>query len=208
VSRQKKTSPAARRSSSERLARGRARDGARFTAPAPAGDMPSGYVGMLNEIKSRVQQARLRTLLAANASMVLAYWEVGPVILARQQSEGWGAKVIDRLSDDLRAAFPDMQGLSPRNLKYTRAFAAAWPEGAIVQGPPAQIGWYQNIALLDKLASTSERLCYAQKAGRRICAAWPGQAHRSRSLEDRARRVTAGRAARQSADRGADRGRT
>jgi len=161
---QKKPTQVSKISPNERLARGRTRDSARFIAPAPAGEMPSGYVGMLNEIKSRVQQARLRTMLAANASMVLAYWEVGRVILARQQSEGWGAKVIDRLSNDLREAFPDMRGLSPRNLKYMRAFATAWPDGAIVQGALAQIGWYQNIALLDKLDSAGERLWYAEKA--------------------------------------------
>lgn len=126
--------------------------------------MPSGYGGMLREIKERMRQARLRTVLAANASMVMAYWEVGRVILARQQEQGWGAKVIDRLSADLREAFPDMQGLSPRNLKYMRAFAAAWPDEAIVQGALAQIGWYQNIALLDKLDTPGERLWYAQKA--------------------------------------------
>jgi hypothetical protein len=67
-------------------------------------------------------------------------------ILDRQAKEGWGAKVIDRLSSDLRDAFPEMKGLSPRNLKYMRAFAESWPDRAIVQGPLAQITWYHNIA--------------------------------------------------------------
>ena len=66
------------------------------------------------------------------------------------------ARVIDRLSDDLRKAYPDMRGLSPRNLKYMRAFAAAWPDKAIVQGALAQILWYHNIALLDKLTASDE----------------------------------------------------
>jgi predicted nuclease of restriction endonuclease-like (RecB) superfamily len=63
-------------------------------------------------------------MLSANAAMVTAYWEVGRIILRRQEKEGWGARVIDRLSADLRQTFPDMQGLSARNLKYMRAFAA------------------------------------------------------------------------------------
>ena len=162
--RAKKSTSLTKHRPDERLSRGHARDDARFTAPAPVLEMPSGYGSMLCEIKERVRQARLRTVLAANASMVMSYWEVGRVILARQQTEGWGAKVIDRLSNDLRQAFPDMQGLSPRNLKYMRAFAAAWPEEAIVQGALAQIGWYQNIALLDRLNTPGERLWYAQKA--------------------------------------------
>ena len=160
----KKSTALTNRRPDERLSRGRARDEARFTAPAPAAEMPSGYGSMPSEIKERMRQARLRTVLAANAAMVLSYWEVGRVILARQQAEGWGAKVIDRLSNDLRQAFPDMQGLSPRNLKYMRAFAAAWPEEAIVQRVVAQLPWKQNIALLDKLSTPGERLWYAEKA--------------------------------------------
>jgi predicted nuclease of restriction endonuclease-like (RecB) superfamily len=147
----------------ERLARGRARPDARFTTRPSAADMPSAYGSLLNEIKGRVQRARLRTVLAANASMVLAYWDIGQVILARQEAAGWGAKIIDRLSADLREAFPDMQGLSPRNLKYMRAFAAAWPDESIVQRVVAQLPWKQNIALLDKLKQPEERLWYARK---------------------------------------------
>lgn len=147
-----------------RRARGRTRDEARFTAAPIKADLPASYSATLAEIKQRVQQSRLRTVLAANVAMVVAYWEIGQVILTRQQSEGWGAKVIDRLSADLREAFPDMQGLSPRNLKYMRSFAAAWPDPAIVQRVVAQLPWRQNIALLDKLRDATTRLWYAQQA--------------------------------------------
>jgi len=126
--------------------------------------MPHDYVLMLEELKTRIQEERLRVVLSANAAMVLLYWDIGRVILDRQQREGWGAKVIDRLSADLRQAFPDMQGLSPRNLKYMRAFASAWPKRQIVQEVLAQITWYHNIALIEKLDDTQPRLWYAQKA--------------------------------------------
>jgi DUF1016 N-terminal domain len=56
---------------------------------------------------------------------VLRYWQVGREILIRQEREGWGTKVIDRLAVDLRRSFPDMTGLSSRNLKCMRAFGAA-----------------------------------------------------------------------------------
>jgi len=65
---------------------------------------------------------------------------------------------------DLREAFPDMRGLSSRSLKYMRAFAAAWPDPAIVQRAAAQLPWRSNIALLDKLDNSSTRLWYAEKA--------------------------------------------
>jgi len=102
--------------------------------------------------------------MTANAAMVLLYWDIGCAILERQQREGWGARVIDRLSADLRREFPDMQGLSPRNLKYMRAFAAAWPNREIVQQVAAQIPWFHNCVLLDKVADPEARLWYARKA--------------------------------------------
>lgn len=61
-----------------------------------------------------------------------------------QQSEGWGAKIIDRLSHNFKAAFPDMSGFSPRNLKYMRKFAQAWPDREIVQRTVAQIPWLRG----------------------------------------------------------------
>ncbi|MBI3104095.1 MAG: DUF1016 domain-containing protein [Candidatus Rokubacteria bacterium] len=95
--------------------------------------------------------------------MVLLYWDIGRMILDRQERAGWGAKVIDRLSSDLREATPEMQGLSPRNLKYMRAFAAAWPEREIVQRVVAQLPWRQNIALLERLDDEKTRLWYAEQ---------------------------------------------
>lgn len=125
--------------------------------------IPSGYAVVLGELKRRITEERLRTVLSANATMVLLYWDIGNTILERQRLEGWGAKVVDRLSADLRKAFSDMQGLSPRNLKNMRAFAAAWPDKTIVQQAVAQLPWATNIVLLSKIDDPNERLWYAQK---------------------------------------------
>ena len=144
--------------SSDRKSRGRRRDDVSFPVPPTHRGLPAGYANLLGEIKQRIRTERLRTVMAANSAMVMLYWDIGGLILERQEREGWGAKVIDRLSADLREAFPDMRGLSPRNLKYMRAFAAAWPDPAIVQRVVAQIPWRTNIALLDKLDNSSIRL--------------------------------------------------
>ena len=125
--------------------------------------IPDSYAVVLAELKHRIAEGRIRTVLAANAAMVMLYWDIGKIILERQELEGWGAKVIDRLSADLRKSFSDMQGLSPRNLKNMRAFSAAWPDKAIVQRVVAQIPWRSNIVLLNKLKSVKERLWYAQQ---------------------------------------------
>ena len=147
-----------------RRALGRARPDASFPVPPPALELPADYAGLLDDLKRRIAGERLRIVLTANSAMVLLYWDVGRVILDRQDSQGWGAKVIDRLSADLRQAFPDMQGLSPRNLKYMRAFAAAWPDRTIVQRVIAQLPWRQNISLLERLDNPETRLWYAERA--------------------------------------------
>jgi predicted nuclease of restriction endonuclease-like (RecB) superfamily len=124
---------------------------------------PQGYEAFLGELKERIRTAQLRASIAVNRELVLLYWQTGRDILARQKEHGWGAKVIDRLSHDLRREFPGAEGFSPRNLKYMRTFAQAWPEESIVQEALAQITWYHNLALLEKVKRPDERLWYARK---------------------------------------------
>ena len=147
-----------------RASRGRVREGAAFPVAPPRAAMPGGYDEVLREIKARIQQERLRTVMAANAALVMLYWDIGRLVLTRQEAEGWGAKVIDRLAADLGAAYPDMRGLSPRNFKYMRAFASVWPDRAIVQEALAQIPWSHQITLLERLRLPEERLWYARQS--------------------------------------------
>jgi predicted nuclease of restriction endonuclease-like (RecB) superfamily len=102
--------------------------------------------------------------MSVNRELLGLYWQIGRDILARQAQQGWGAKVIERLAHDLRTEFPQMKGFSPRNLKYMRSFADAWPNEAIVQEVLAQLPWYHQLALLDKLSDAPTRIWYAQKA--------------------------------------------
>src|SRR4051794_3072387 len=90
------------------------------------------YSALLTSIKERIQKAQVRAALAVNRELVLLYWSIGKEILSRQQEEGWGTKVIERLAKDLRSAFPEMQGFSRTNLLYMRAFSEAWPDESIV----------------------------------------------------------------------------
>ncbi|MEX2609163.1 MAG: PDDEXK nuclease domain-containing protein [Gemmatimonadota bacterium] len=115
-------------------------------------------------MKERISGASVRAVVAVNRELVQLYWQVGRDILARQDAVGWGGKVVDRLSADLRRAFPEMTGFSGRNLRYMRAFAAAYPDEAIVQQAVAQIAWGHNVVLLDKLENREDRLWYAAQA--------------------------------------------
>ena len=148
---------------SDRKQRGRVDRSATFPVATPFSDMPVDYAARFTDLKTRIHRERLRVVLASNAVMVLLYWDIGRSILDKQNDQGWGSRVIDRLATDLRDAFPEMKGFSPRNLKYMRAFAAAWPEREIVQQSVAQLSWRQNLALIEKLANSQDRLWYAAK---------------------------------------------
>lgn len=126
--------------------------------------LPDDYAALLGDLKGRIRSAQTRAALAVNRELVLLYWHIGQSILARQAQEGWGAKVIDQLARDLKTEFPDMKGFSPRNLKYMRAFAAAWPDPEFVQQLAAQLPWFHNVALLDKLKDPAQREWYARAA--------------------------------------------
>lgn len=125
---------------------------------------PEGYEHWLSELKNRIHTAQQQAARAVNRELVLLYWQIGQDILQQQTEQGWGAKVIERLAHDLRTAFPDMKGFSPRNLKYMRAFAQAWPDMSFVQEVLAQLPWYHQLALLDKLPDPEARKWYAAKA--------------------------------------------
>ncbi len=132
-----------------------------LVSSGPSG--PSGYAELLQDIKERVRRAQHRAALSVNRELVLLYWRIGGDILRRQREEGWGARVIDRLSADLRRAFPEMKGFSARNLRYMRKLAETWPDESIVQQVVAQLPWGHNVRILDYVKDPSEREWYARQ---------------------------------------------
>jgi predicted nuclease of restriction endonuclease-like (RecB) superfamily len=88
---------------------------------------------------------------------------IGKEILTRQEQQGWGARIIDRLAQELHSQFPDMGGLSARNLKYMRAFAEAWPDASIAQQLVAQLPWGHNLRLLDYVKRPAARRWCAEQ---------------------------------------------
>jgi predicted nuclease of restriction endonuclease-like (RecB) superfamily len=122
------------------------------------------YQQLLSEIKGKIRTAQIRAMVSANREMLFLYWDIGKSILERQQQHGWGSKVVDQLGEDLRLEYPEMEGLSRRNLLYMRQFALAYPDFEFVQASLAQISWYHNITLLQKCKDEIKRFWYAAAA--------------------------------------------
>ena len=142
---------------------GKNKDGVIFPVAPNLSEMSDSYLDFIEEVKKEIQKQRISVVLNANSSMICLYWNIGRAILQKQEEEGWGSKVIDRMAKDLKEAFPDMSGFSPRNIKYMRKFAECWPDFEIVQKVVEQIPWRTNSMLLDKLNTQEERLWYAHK---------------------------------------------
>lgn len=126
--------------------------------------IPSGYDGFLRQLKERIRTAQVRAALAVNQELILLYWQIGRSIIEQQYNEGWGAKVIERLAQDLRKEFPKIKGFSRSNLRYMKSFAETYPEEEIVQRCVGKLPWRHNIALIDKLKTQEQRIWYAEKA--------------------------------------------
>ncbi len=126
-------------------------------------NFPDSYPLILETLKNQIRSTQLRALLSVNTAMLSLYWHIGRTILDQQQIAGWGGKVIEQLSLDLRKEFPDMQGISPRNLKYMRKFAESYPDPEFVQRPVAQLSWGHHCSLMDRVKTLEERLFYMQQ---------------------------------------------
>lgn len=156
--------------------------------PQGAGVLPAGYGPFLTDLKARIRSAQIRAALASNREMIQLYWDIGKGIVERQNNEGWGRAVVERLATDLQSEFPGIGGFSQQNLWYMRRFYLAWTEEVIILQRPvgeladpivaqvarqldgqnlprvvAELPWGQNIALLEKLSAPFERLWYARK---------------------------------------------
>lgn len=121
------------------------------------------YVTFLNTIKKDIQSSRFRAALAVNKELVLLYWRIGDGILEKQKALGWGSKVIEQLSLDLKHAFPEIKGFSKQNLWYMRQFASTYTENTFLQQLAGEIPWFHHCVILDKVKDHEVRLWYIKK---------------------------------------------
>ena len=126
-------------------------------------DVSKSYFSFIEELKNEINSARIKASISVNKELILLYWNIVLKIIQKKESEHWGAKIIEKISQSLKHEFPEMKGLSPRNLIYMQTFAKEFPEFEFTQQAVAQIPWGHVTLLLDKLKDTKERLWYADK---------------------------------------------
>ncbi|NJK65023.1 MAG: DUF1016 domain-containing protein, partial [Synechococcaceae cyanobacterium SM2_3_1] len=123
-------------------------------------NLPAEYATLLASVKDRVRSAQYAALKAVNTELVSLYWDIGRMILERQDDEGWGKSVVERLSTDLRQEFPGVSGFSVQNLWYMRQFYSEYHGNERLQPLVGEIGWAHNLAIMSKCKDPLEREFY------------------------------------------------
>lgn len=118
------------------------------------------YLETIEQIKEEIRSAQYRAVLHVNADLLMLYHSIGCIINTHKV---WGSKFVENLAADIRLSFPESKGYSVRNLKYMAKFAATFPQTEIVQAALAQITWYHNITLMDKVKDPDAYLWYANQ---------------------------------------------
>lgn len=103
--------------------------------------VPDDYSGLLSEIKTRIRKAQYEALKAVNKELIALYWDIGRMIVERQQEESWGKAVVENLAKDLQKEFPGIQGFSARNIWRMRDFYVSYRENEKLSPMVAEIGW-------------------------------------------------------------------
>ena len=115
------------------------------------------YKEIFENIKNEILKSQYKAMQTVNKELIFMYWHIGKIILENSQ---WGNKFIDNLAIDLKLEFPAIKGFSVRNLKYMRKIAEEYPDFKFVQEVLAQITWYHNVILMDKIKDIEIRKWY------------------------------------------------
>lgn len=124
------------------------------------------YANLLGEIKTRLRSAQYAALKAVNKELINLYWDIGKMIVERQEGETWGKSVVEQLSKDIRAELPEQTGFSAQNLWFMRQFYISYKENEKLQQLVREIGWSHNIAIFTKCNDDLEREFYVRMTGR------------------------------------------
>ncbi len=118
------------------------------------------YINFLGDIKQRIRSAQYEAMKAVNKQRIQLYWDIGKMIVEKQEQLGWGKSVVEQLAKDLQAEFPGQSGWSARNLWLMKQFFETYRYNENLQPLVAEIGWTHNTIIFSKCKDDLEREFY------------------------------------------------
>jgi predicted nuclease of restriction endonuclease-like (RecB) superfamily len=128
--------------------------------------IPHHYDVLLGEIKQRIRTAQYEALRAVNRELINLYWDIGQLIVERQQGGTWGRAVVEQLARDLQAEFPGVSGFSAANLWRMRRFYETYADNTNLAPMVREIGWTHNLIILEKCKDNQQREFYLRMTRR------------------------------------------
>ena len=123
-------------------------------------EVTEDYRSLLVAVKHRIRAAQYEALKAVNRELMALYWDIGELIVTRQESAGWGKSVVEQLAKDLQVEFHGMAGFSARNIWNMRSFYVTYRTNEKLQPLVAEIGWTHNLVILEKCKDDLQREFY------------------------------------------------
>jgi len=116
----------------------------------------------LAEIKDKVRSSQLNALRSVNKELISLYWDIGRIIVEKQDQHGWGKSIVEDLAAELQNEFPGMKGFSSSNLWRIRNFYLTYYKSEKLAQLVREIGWSHNLVILEKTKDDLEREYYLQ----------------------------------------------
>ena len=126
----------------------------------------SAYSVLLQNIKQRIREAQYQALKAVNKELIRLYWDIGQIIVKRQNAEGWGKSIVEKLASDLQKEFPGLLGFSVSNLWRMRNFYLNYEKNTNLAPLVREISWSHNISILESCNDDLEREFYIRMTRR------------------------------------------
>jgi predicted nuclease of restriction endonuclease-like (RecB) superfamily len=122
--------------------------------------IPSDYPQLLGAIKQRIRSAQYEALRAVNKELIALYWDIGRMIVERQEGKTWGKGVVTTLAGDLRQEFPGISGFSAANLWRMKLFYETYAANEKLAPLVREIAWTHNLLIVEKCKDDLEREFY------------------------------------------------
>lgn len=118
------------------------------------------FKNIIENIKSDIKSTRFKIIENTNKELLYLYFRLGKII---DENSTYGKNFINQLSIELKLEFPNMKGLSTRNLSRMKVFYKEYKDMVNLPVPLANLPWTHNYTLIEKVKDKNKRIWYAQK---------------------------------------------